>query len=132
MSVEVEKIDLGWPWRAGFNSSNAVRVGNLLFTGGQVALDPQGNVVGKGDIRAQARQVFENLKAILERVGATFDDVIKLNYYFTDIGTLKEFWEVRSEYVRTDLPCGTGVEVRRLAFDDLMVEVEAIAVVRGK
>jgi uncharacterized protein YxjI len=97
---------------------------------GQVALDPTGALVGPGDIRAQARQVFDNLEAALQAVGAGFQQVVKLTYYLVDATQLPVVREVRDQYVNTrQPPASTAVEVRRLVRDDLLLEVEAIAVI---
>jgi enamine deaminase RidA (YjgF/YER057c/UK114 family) len=91
---------------------------------------PTGALVGPGDIRAQARQVFDNLQAALQAVGASFEQVVKLNYYLVDATQLPVVREVRDRYVNTQQPpASTAVEVRRLARDDLLIEVEAVAVI---
>ena len=90
----------------GYTHVVEVTAGRPVYISGQVALDREGELVGPGDIRAQARQVLENLKAALEAVGASFD-----------------------QYVNTTRPpASTAVEVRRLAVDGLLIEVEAVAV----
>lgn len=103
--------------------------GRTVYVAGQVALDASGEVVGRGDMEAQARQVFENLKAALGAVGAGFGDVVKLNYYVTDISLVGDIRAVRDEYVDTERPpASTAVEVSRLFREELLVEVEAVAV----
>jgi enamine deaminase RidA (YjgF/YER057c/UK114 family) len=99
-----------------------------IFISGQLARDRHGNAVGKGDMRAQLRQVGENIKAALEAAGATLDDLVKTTTYVTDIEEYFKHVDVRMEYFRA-LPTSTTVEVRRLAHVDFLVEVEAIAVV---
>jgi 2-iminobutanoate/2-iminopropanoate deaminase len=99
-----------------------------IFISGQLARDRHGNTVGKGDMRAQLRQVGENIKAALEAAGATLDDLVKTTTYVTDIEEYFKHVDVRMEYFRA-LPTSTTVEVRRLAHTDFLVEVEAIAVV---
>ncbi|PYM16369.1 MAG: hypothetical protein DMD81_12640 [Candidatus Rokuibacteriota bacterium] len=98
-----------------------------IYVAGQLARDPQGNVVGKGDMRAQIRQVGENIKAALAAAGATLADVVKTNTYVTDLGEFFKHVDVRMEYFGA-LPTSTTVEVRKLAHPDLMVEIECIAV----
>jgi enamine deaminase RidA (YjgF/YER057c/UK114 family) len=101
-----------------------------VYIAGQVAIDPSGAVVGAGDIRAQARQVFENLRAALQAVDAGFDQVVKLNFYLVDAAQLPAVREVRDEYVDTrQPPASTAVEVRRLFREDLLIEVEAVAII---
>jgi reactive intermediate/imine deaminase len=107
-----------------------IRRGRIIYVAGQVALDRSGKVVGEGDMRAQAQQTFENLKAALEASGAKFEDVIKLNYYFSDITQLSVVREVRDQFINTaNPPASTAVEVKRLFREPFLIEVEAIAVV---
>ena len=99
-----------------------------IFVSGQLARDRHGNVVGKGDMRAQIRQVGENIKAALAAAGATLSDIVKATTYVTDIEEFFRHVDVRMEYFGA-LPASTTVEVRRLAQPDLLVEIEVIAVV---
>jgi 2-iminobutanoate/2-iminopropanoate deaminase len=99
-----------------------------IFISGQLARDRHGNAVGKGDMRAQLRQVGENIKAALEAAGATLDNLVKTTTYVTDIEAYFKHVDIRMEYFKA-LPTSTTVEVRRLAHPDFLVEVEAIAVV---
>jgi 2-iminobutanoate/2-iminopropanoate deaminase len=99
-----------------------------IFVSGQLARDTAGNVVGAHDMRAQLRQVGENIKAALGAAGATLADVVKTNTYVTDIEEFFKHVDIRMEYFGA-LPTSTTVEVRRLAHPDLMVEIEVIAVV---
>jgi len=106
--------------------------GRTIHVSGQVALDRSGEVVGEGDLEAQARQVFENLKAALGATGAGFGDVVKLGFYLTDISRMGIVRGVRDEYVDTDRPpVSTAVEVTRLIQDEFLIEVEAVAVARS-
>jgi len=102
--------------------------GKTIYVAGQLARDRQGNVVGKGDMRAQIRQVGENIKAALAAAGATLADIVKTNTYVTDIEEFFKHVDVRMEYFGA-MPTSTTVEVRRLAHPDLVVEVEVVAVV---
>jgi 2-iminobutanoate/2-iminopropanoate deaminase len=100
-----------------------------IYVSGQLARDREGHVVGKGDMRAQIRQVGENLKAALEAAGASLADLVKTTTFVTDIDEFFKHVDVRMEYFGAALPTSTTVEVRRLAHPDLLVEVEGIAVV---
>lgn len=116
------------PAPPGYTQVVEVSGGRTLYIAGQVALNATGNVVGAGDFRAQAEQVFANLQAALEAAGATFTQVVKLNYYLLDVTQLPLLREVRDRYVNTQAPpASTLVEVRRLAREEFLVEVEAIA-----
>jgi enamine deaminase RidA (YjgF/YER057c/UK114 family) len=114
----------------GYTHVVEVTAGRPVYIAGQVALDPAGAVVGPGDIRTQTRQVFDNLQAALQAVGAGFEQVVKLTYYLVDVSQLPVVREVRDQYVNIQQPpASTAVEVRRLVSDDLLIEVEAIAVI---
>lgn len=118
------------PKPAGYSHVARVTGGSIVFIAGQVALDASGNVVGKDDFRAQALQVFENLKAAVEAAGGTFHDVIKLNIYVLDSSNLPFFREVRDRYINLQSPpASTAVQVPRLFRPEFLVEVEAVAVV---
>jgi reactive intermediate/imine deaminase len=99
-----------------------------LLVSGQVALDADGRLVGPGDLRAQTRQVFENLRAILEANDATFDDVVRITTYLTSLDDLAGMREVRSEYLSSEPPASTAVQVAALVVPEAMIEVEVIAV----
>jgi 2-iminobutanoate/2-iminopropanoate deaminase len=99
-----------------------------IFVSGQLARDAGGNPVGARDMRAQIRQVGENIRTALAAAGATLADIVKTNTYVTDIEEFFKHADVRMEYFGA-LPTSTTVEVRRLAHPDLLVEVEVIAVV---
>ena len=112
--------------------SQGFRVGATIYVSGQVAMDVSGNIVGKGDMRAQTRQVLENIKAVLAESGATIDDVVKVTMFITDMTRADQAREVRTEYFKKYPPASTGVEVKGLAHPDLLIEIEAIAVVEAK
>ena len=104
--------------------------GTIVFIAGQVALDRSGSVVGRDDIRAQMQQVFENLAAAITAAGGTFRDVIKLNTYVLDLAHLAVFREVRDRYINLESPpASTAIQVPGLFRPELLVEIEAIAVV---
>ena len=124
---EKQTIDPGWQWDDNFPLSQGLRIGNFLFLSGQIAVDAEGRVVGKGDLGAQTRQAFENMKTVLTQAGATFDNIVKMTTYFTsDIQNYEEYFAVRREYIKPPYPASTGVQVAALAFAGLMLEVEAI------
>src|SRR5215207_2171993 len=115
---------------AGYTHVVEVTAGRPVYIAGQVALDRTGALVGADDIRAQTRQVFDNLRAALEAIGAGFEQVVKLNLYLVDATQLPVIREIRDQYVNTrQPPASTAVEVRRLFRDDALIEVEAVAVI---
>ena len=109
--------------------SQGVKVGNLIFISGQVAKNVQGEVVGKGDVKAQTRQCMENLKNVLEAGGGNLENVVKVTVYVTNMEDLKPIHEVRAEYFKGEYPASTLVEVSRLTNKDYLIEIEAIAVI---
>jgi enamine deaminase RidA (YjgF/YER057c/UK114 family) len=116
--------------QAGYSHVVEVKGGRTLYIAGQIALDKDGNLVGRGDFRAQVKQVFENLKARLEEGGATFKDVVKLNYYLTDASDLQALRDTRNSYINTENPpASTLVVVKQLVREEFLLEVEAVAVV---
>ena len=103
----------------------------VVFISGQVAWDANGKVVGKGDIRAQSEQVFNNVAAALAAAGASWDDVVKVNGYMVGMHgeRVNAYREVRSRYLKENaLPASTLVGVERLVDPELLLEVEVIAV----
>ena len=105
--------------------------GKTVYVSGQVAVDERGEVVGKGDLRAQAEQTFENLKHALAAAGATFRDVVKTNLYVVGLKPehVPVLREVRSRYVNAEQPpASTLVGVSALVGPDWLIEVEAVAV----
>jgi len=104
--------------------------GKTVYVAGQVALDKDGNLVGAGDMKAQAEQVFKNLQAALGVAGATFKDVVKMNTYVTDLTQVQAVRDIRARYFGDTAPASTLVQVVRLARPELLIEVEVIAVVR--
>jgi len=113
----------------GFSQVVAARGSRVVFVSGQIALDREGNLVGPGDLAAQTRRVFENLRAGLAAAGAGFGDVVKLNYYVVGFRPeqLAVIREVRGRYLPAEPPASTLVGVTALAMDGLLIEVEAIA-----
>jgi reactive intermediate/imine deaminase len=107
--------------------SHVVKVGKLLFIAGQVAFDTNGKLVGENDMKAQVKQVLENLKTALASQKADFSHVVKINTYTTDVEAFLAAAEVRAEYFKGNLPASTLVQISKLARPGLLVEIEAIA-----
>lgn len=115
------------PWTQGIEAK-----GRLIFVAGQVALF-NGKVIGKDDIGAQYRQIMENVKAILEDAGASMNDIVKMVHYVTPNVTPESIeyaaiTKVRKQYIQKDFPVSTMVRVAGLMVEDLLIEVDAIAV----
>lgn len=117
----------------GDHFSQATRVelgaGALIFVSGQVAVDGRGEVVGRGDMGRQTEQVFDNLRSVLAEQGAALADIAKLTIFVTDIAQRPAVSAVRQRYLPGRKPASTFVEVTELAGPDLLIEIEAIAVV---
>jgi enamine deaminase RidA (YjgF/YER057c/UK114 family) len=104
--------------------------GRLVAVSGQLALDEDGELVGEGDPAAQARQVFENLRRCLAAAGATFDDVVKLTCFVTDMAHMPAVRAARVEHIPDDrLPASSAVQVAALVRPEFLMEIEAFAVV---
>jgi 2-iminobutanoate/2-iminopropanoate deaminase len=112
--------------------SHAVTVsgtGKIVFIAGQLARDIDGNCVGKGDMRAQMEQTFQNLNRCLRAAGANWVDVVKTNTYVTDFDEFQKCADIRMRYFGVATPTSTTVGVTRLAGLDFMIEIEVVAVV---
>ena len=105
---------------------DAVRFGDLLLISGLVGVDEHGKVVGEGDAARQTRQIFENMKKVLDAAGASFADVLKVTVFMTDIDDRPKINPVRQEFFGDARPASTLVEVRRLVRPDLLLEIEAV------
>ncbi|MEU3962480.1 RidA family protein [Streptomyces buecherae] len=109
-----------------------IGTGTLVAVSGQIAVDAQGELVGRDDPEAQARQVFANLQRCLEAAGASFADVVKLTFYVTDVAHLPAVRAARDAYVDAARPpASSAVQVAGLIRPELLVEVDALAVLRA-
>jgi len=109
--------------------TDAVRAGAFLYVSGIVAVDSEGRLVGGNDVIAQTRQVFENMRLVLEAGGCRFDDVVKVTVFLTDIDDRPLINPVRQDVFGDMRPASTLVEVPRLAVDGAKVEIECVALV---
>jgi reactive intermediate/imine deaminase len=119
-----------WTWQDQFGFSQAWRVDgaqSVVFVSGQAPISPDGDLVGDGDFEAQTRQVFENLQTVLADAGASFDAIVKITVFLTDIGKLRDFGRIKAEFIDGKQPASTALEVSSLALPGMMIEVEAIA-----
>ena len=113
--------------RGNYSHGVLAKPGVLLFIAGQTAIGPDGAIVGIGDPYLQAKQVFENMAAVLSEAGSDFNDIVKITTYITDISYRVKVNEARKEYFQQDFPASTLVVVKGLADADFLVEIEAIA-----
>jgi enamine deaminase RidA (YjgF/YER057c/UK114 family) len=106
-----------------------VGTGRIVAISGQTALDAQGELVGRDDPAAQARQVFETLRRCLDAVGASFEDVLKFTFFVTDVAFLPAIRQARDEAINTAKPpASSAVQVSALFLPGLLIEIEALAV----
>ena len=110
--------------------SHAVKKGGIIFISGQVAKDIEGKVVGRGDISAQAEQVFHNLKEVTEASGASLKDIVKLTIFTTNVAFYRPgITDVRDRYFPTEPPAASFFVVTSLSDPNLLLEVEAVGMV---
>ena len=107
--------------------SHVAKVGKTLYIAGQVARDIQGRLVGKGDFEAQARQVYTNLKNILEETGGGLKNIVKTTTILTHYGHIESYRKIRNEFFGDIMPPNTLLIIESLASPDFMIEVEGIA-----
>jgi len=112
----------------GYSHVAEVRGGRLVYISGQIALDAQGKLVGKGDLEAQADQVFRNLGAALASVGCTARNVVKFTVFVRDVKDLAAYRRARDRFVgEGPRPASTLVEISKLVSEDFLIEIEAVA-----
>lgn len=119
----------------GYSHTAEINLGTctMLIISGQVPLDSKGEVVGKNDLAAQTEQVFRNIKSCVESAGGSMNSIVKLNYYLTDASQVQKVRDVRDKFINTaNPPASTLVQVSRLFREDIMLEVEATAIIPRK
>ena len=115
---------LPWPY------SHGIKVGNLLFIAGQVALDEELRMIGPGDAEAQARQTWKNIKTVVEAAGGKITDVVRVTTYVADLADIEAIHKVRREFFPDgDYPTATVVQAAKLGLPGLLLETEAFAVI---
>ena len=125
MPRKVIELDKLWIQTVSF-SLGVVGEGRILFTSGITARDSDGEVIGKGDMRAQMEMCFQNVGDVLRAAGTDFGNVLKWTMYTTDIDEFSKNADVYKRHF-INRPASTLVEVRRLIFPEMLVEIEAVA-----
>jgi 2-iminobutanoate/2-iminopropanoate deaminase len=119
LSINKETMSLGMPWEKEYGYSQAVKVGDTIYVSGQVAHDDNGKIVGKGEMEAQMRQAYSNIHKVLAQYGATMDNIVDETLFVTDMDSA----------FAAAIKCraSTIVQIQRLAFPDLMIEIKCVA-----
>jgi 2-iminobutanoate/2-iminopropanoate deaminase len=129
--TQISNPNLPAPMRGGAYSSGVeAPAGRTVYVSGQVAFDAEGNVVGEGDIKLQTETVLEHVKTVVEEAGGGLEDIVKVTVFITDMGLYDDIHEVRRRYFEEPFPASSMVEVSALIDPRLLIEIEAIAIVR--
>jgi enamine deaminase RidA (YjgF/YER057c/UK114 family) len=127
--VRRDNVTSGTVWESRVGYSRAVRRGPFVYVSGTTATDGSGGFVGVGDVRAQTAQALNNVKVALEAVGAGLADVVRTRIFVLDIGDWEKVGEVHGEFFGAIRPATSMVEVRRLISPEILVEIEADALI---
>ena len=128
MALGINPSGMKTPFGA-FSHAAWAPAGRTLYISGQAGMDGDGKVVGEGDIGAQTEQTLRNIAAVLRSAGGTFDDIVSVTVFVTDMSGLAKIHEVRRKFFKPPYPASTLVEVKSLVDPRLMIEINAVAVI---
>jgi enamine deaminase RidA (YjgF/YER057c/UK114 family) len=129
LNINKETMNFGMPWEKEYGYSQAVKVGDTIYISGQVSHDDTGNIVGQGDMEAQMRQAYANVRKVLSKYGATMDNIVDEILFVTNMQTaFAAAVKCRNEvFSGTPNVASTIVQIQRLAFPELMIEIKCVA-----
>jgi enamine deaminase RidA (YjgF/YER057c/UK114 family) len=129
LTINKETKNLGMPWEKEYGYSQAVKLGDTIYVSGQVSHDDRGNIVGLGDMEAQMRQAYANIQKVLAQYGATMENIVDEILFVTDMNTaFAAAVKCRQDiFSGTPVVASTIVQIQRLAFPELMIEIRCVA-----
>jgi 2-iminobutanoate/2-iminopropanoate deaminase len=129
LTISKETTSLGMPWEKEYGYAQAVKVGDTIYISGQVSHDDNGNIVGTGDMEAQMRQAYANIKKVLVQFGSNMDNIVDEILFVTDMNTaFAAAVKCRQEiFSGTPVVASTIIQIQRLAFPELMIEIRCVA-----